>query len=306
VSVVPTDDDFGFVMHDALMIDDAATLARHRALHAAFEARQRREQELLRALRVDFVFSNVGHEPIAAARALGLPAFAGCSLNWASLFAQRYPDEHAIADTMRRTYGGATRLFELEPGMPFELPGAMRVGPIGRTGVRRRAELWRLLGLQEGRRLMLVAFGGTPMPLTTAGWRLPKGWSALVFAPQVAGTDVFGPPESIADWPFADLVASCDVLVAKPGYGTFVEAGFVGRPTIAVARDDWPETPFLVDWLSAHARCAHIAVESVAAGDFEAALAALAAQPDRPVARGDGAREIADRVAIDLGAATGM
>jgi hypothetical protein len=306
VDVLPTDDDFGFVMRDALTVDDAATLERYRMLHADFDTRQDRERDRLRSLAVDFAFSNIGYEVIAAARSIGLPAFAGCSLDWGTLFLHRFPGarDRAIGEAMRAAYASATRLFELVPGMPLDLPGAIRVAPIGRTGVSRAAELRRLLAIDEASKLMVVAFGGTPMPLATDQWRLPPGWRALVFAPQVAQSDaVMAPPPALADWPFADVVASCDVLVAKPGYGTFVEAGFVGRPTLIVPRNDWPEAPYLVDWLSRHARCVTLPVDALTAGDFGDALLALDAQPPRVVARGDGAREIAEAVARELGAA---
>ena len=77
------DTDFGFVMHDALRVDDEASLARYRAMLAARDTRLDRERDALRALRADLVLANIGWLPIAAASSLGLPAFGACSLNWA-------------------------------------------------------------------------------------------------------------------------------------------------------------------------------------------------------------------------------
>ena len=41
---------------------------------------------------------------------------------------------------------------------------------------------------------------------------------------------------------FADLLASSDALLCKPGYGSFVEAASCGVPVLYVARPDWPES----------------------------------------------------------------
>lgn len=306
VAVLGNDTDFGFEMRDALTVDDEASLARYAALHADASAWHERERALLRELGADLVFTNIGYAPIAAAASLGIPAFGACSLNWASLLEQRYPrrdDARAIAARMRAAYARAAALFELTPGMPFDgFDNVVAIEPIGRTGVERRDELRLRLGLPAATRLLLVAFGGTRMPLDTGRWRLPDGWAALVFAPDVAESPRIRAAASLG-WPFIDLLASCDVVVAKPGYGTFAEAGFAGRATLAVPRDGWPEAPHLVEWLSRHARCAPLEPDRLRDGDFEAALQALAAQPQRPRATGDGAARIADEVARRLGVA---
>jgi predicted glycosyltransferase len=146
-----------------------------------------------------------------------------------------------------------------------------------------------------------MAFGGLPMPLDTGSWKLPEGWHAIVFA-QGARDGPATTAGAALDWPFADLLASVDLLVAKPGYGTFAEAGFVSRDTLVVPRDDWPESPYLVDWLARHARVATLALADLRAGRIAEAVAALEARPRRAAASGDGALAIAETIAARLGA----
>ncbi len=302
--VVADPDDFGFVMRDALNIDDEASVARYRALHAGAERRLRADCEQLTRLGVDLVFTNIGHAPLAAAGALGLPAFAASSLNWADLLEALYADRAdyagglapVVAD-MRAGYAAARIVFELVPGMPFDrFANRQRVEPIARRGVARPGPLRRALGVPDATRVLLVAFGGAPMPLDTAHWRLPEGCAAVVFAPQVVESPAVRDASRLG-WSFIDLLASCDVLVTKPGYGTFAEAGFAGRDTLIVPRDVWPESPYLSRWLQGHARCVELDVARLRRGDFGAALQALDGLPACPPARGDGARQIADAVA---------
>jgi hypothetical protein len=304
--VVSADDtDFGFVMHDALRVDDEASLARYRAMLAARDTLLDRERDALQALRADLVLANIGWLPIAAASSLGLPAFGACSLNWADVLRARHPeraDVAAVTDWMHESYSRADALFALEPGMPFErFANRVPVPPIARRGAERRDALREALGVPPATRVMQVAFGGMPLALDSAAWQLPPGWIAVVLTADAAD----GPSARRGDalgWPYHDLLASCDLLVAKPGYGTFAEAGFAGRDTLAVPRDDWPEAPYLNDWLGRHARFAPIGMEAVRAGRFEAALERLQAGPARTPAHGDGAAVIADAIAARLGA----
>ena len=296
--VLPDRSDFGFEMHDAITIDDQRSIARYAALHADATWLDR-ERDGLRALGVDAVSANIGYMPLAAAASLGLPAFGVSSLNWADVLASRAhgrADVLAIAESMRRAYSKADRLFALVPGMPFDgFERRVRAAPIARRGRADRAGLRKALGVAATQRIMMVAFGGLPMAFDTARWQLPMGWSAVMLTQGTVETPTVIAAERLG-WDYIDLLASCDLLVAKPGYGTFAEAGFASRDTLAVPRDDWPEAPWLIDWLAQHARCATIALSDLRAGRFEPGLSALARQPERIAADGDGAAEIADQI----------
>jgi hypothetical protein len=298
------DTEFGFVMHDALSVDDAASWARYRHLFQAREALAARERDALRALRADAVLADIGWVPIAAAASLGLPAWGASSLNWAEMLASRPAppgDAAPILRWMRDAYARADALFALQPGMPFDgFANRVIVGPMARRGERRPQALRAALGLREGCRTMLLAFGGLPLPLATEGWRPPAGWHAVVMA---AGATE-GPGVSVgapAGWTFIDLLSSCDLLVAKPGYGTFAEAAFAGRDTLVVPREDWAESSCLVEWLAGHVRMATLPLEALRAGALQGPMRVLDAQPARAAPQGDGAAQIADAIAARLG-----
>lgn len=297
------DTEFGFAMHDAVSIDHPTSLVRYAALYSARHRLMADERAMLRALQADLVLADIGWLPIAAAASIGLPAFGVCSLNWADLLDAMWPDRTDVApivDWMRDAYSRADALFALTPGMPFErYANRVPAAPIARRGTARREALCAVLGVPHDSRIMQVAFGGLPLPMPTARWQLPTGWFAVVLADGASdGPSVrAGLPEG---WTYLDLLASVDLLVAKPGYGTFAEAGFAARDTLAVPRDDWPEGPYLIDWLARHARVARIELEDVRAGRFETAITALRAQPTRPAAEGDGAAQVADAIVARL------
>jgi hypothetical protein len=91
-----------------------------------------------------------------------------------------------------------------------------------------------------------------------------------------------------------EALASCDALITKPGYGTFAEAACSGVPVLTLERRDWPESRWLVDWLSERVPLREIRPDAFAAGDIQQPLAELLeAGPAEPVAP-TGVSEAAD------------
>ena len=75
--------------------------------------------------------------------------------------------------------------------------------------------------------------------------------------------------------PYVDALWSCDALICKPGYGSFVETACAGVPVLYLERPDWPEAPYLVDWLETTGRCALLTQDRWLKGDFLASLVQL-------------------------------
>jgi hypothetical protein len=90
--------DVGFVMHNAVDIDLAASARRYREFHADWPQRVAAETDWLRSHQIDALVSNVAYLPLAAAAAAGIPAAGLCSLNWAELFARYFGQEPWAAE----------------------------------------------------------------------------------------------------------------------------------------------------------------------------------------------------------------
>ncbi len=291
--------DCGFIMRDAIRVDREASLAAHRRLHAAWRERIAQEAAALRAWRVDAVLSNIAYLPLAAARAAGIPAFALCSLNWYAIFRHylgQLPEAEGILDEMLAAYGDAAVFFRPAPAMPMpELTHTEEVAPIGETGRDRRQELRRRLGLPPEVRLVLVGMGGIAYRIAGDAWHRGEGLAWLVPDDWDTGR---GPVHGFArtGMSFPDLLASCDALVTKPGYGSFVESAACGVPVLHLPRPDWPETPWLVQWLHAHAVAQEIDEASLVAGGAAEALARLWSRPAPPPVVLGGAQAVARRL----------
>ncbi|MDP2433076.1 MAG: hypothetical protein Q8O33_13765 [Pseudomonadota bacterium] len=290
--------DVGLAMHDAVRVDLTASRAAHLDFHGGWDARVADEAAWLREQDISGVLSDVACLPLAAAARAGIPAVAMCSLNWvdiASAYLAEQPGMAPVLEQMATAYRSARAFLRVTPAMPMDwLENREAVPPIAALGVDRRVELRARLGLEHGERLVLLGLGGIgyraarPLPVVTGvRWLVPDDWR------QERGDLI---PFARAGLPFIDLLASCDALVTKVGYGSFVEAAAAGIPVLYIDRPDWPETPYLVDWLLAHTRAAVIDE----AGLFDPAvgvlLATLLAAPRMPRVAVDGAAVAARRV----------
>jgi len=289
--------DFGMVMADAMTVRIDESLARYRAFHAGWQEHLAWQTGLLVNAAPSVVLADVPYLTLAAAADIGVPAVAMCSLNWADVLAA-YVQPAAADDVLpqiRMAYNRAAVFLCPAPSMPMPgLANTLSIGPIALHGRHMRPELNLLLALSGHETLVLVTLGGLDIDLDALPWPrvpnvvwlMPPGWRGV--RPDMRCRDSLGAMALI------DVLCSCDVVLTKPGYGTFTEAACNGVPVLYVERDDWPEEPFLSDWLHAHARAVRLSKAQFAAGALANSLAQLLAMPTVVPVAPTGAKEAAN------------
>jgi UDP:flavonoid glycosyltransferase YjiC (YdhE family) len=172
-----------------------------------------------------------------------------------------------------------------------DLPNLVPVAPIATVGINRRDELNRLLRLSTDDRLVLVSMGGIDSRLPVDRWPRIDGVRWLVQNSwQVNHPDAI----ILESLPinFSDVLASCDALLCKPGYGSFVEAACSGTPVLYVHRPNWPETHALEEWLKQRGVCREISREQLEAGNFAEELTAIWRAPQPAQVNPNGAEQV--------------
>jgi hypothetical protein len=267
--------------------------------HADWGARVKREADELARLGANLVLANVPYLPLAAAAQAEIPAVALACLNWMDIYRRYFgarPEATRILAEMRDAYASARCILQPEPSMPMaDLPRRRPIGPIARLGTNRAAEIRAALKLGRATRLVLLATGGVPYRIDLARWPRVPGVHWLLAPPYASERDDMTETARLAI-ALIDAVASADAIVGKPGYGTFSEAACNGVPMLYVRRNDWPEEPYLVQWMQQHARAAEVPRASLATGDLHAALDALWAAPRKPPLAATGAAEAAELI----------
>jgi hypothetical protein len=264
--------DFGLVMHSALSIDLDASDDAYRKLHTEWPEKVAQSVHGLQALAPDLVLADVPYLTLAAAACAGIPAVALCSLNWADIYRHYFFERQEAAETlgeMEAAYRSARMFLCPEPSMPMPFLDNRRViAPIAARGESRRAELCRQLGIGADQLLILVAPGGVKTRFPMESWPAGQGIRWLVSAEWcISHPDVSDYQQ--AGFSFTDLVASCDAVLGKCGYGTVAECVTNGTPLLYIPRPDWPEEQTLLAWLYAHGAALAVPDTSLDDGDFQ-------------------------------------
>ncbi len=290
--ILPVSSDFGMIMHSAVDIDVTASAAAYQEWHTNWSEKVAVEAASLAAIKADLILADIPYLTLAGAQQAGIPAVALCSLNWADIYwhyCAEQPNARQIHQQIQAAYQSAEYFLQAEPSMPMmDLENRKPIAPLAILGVNRRSFINQQLNLNPEQRLVLIALGGIDMRLQMDKWPKMPGISWLVPAAWgVKRADAFA-WESL-DLPFIDVLRSCDVVITKPGYGTFTEAACNGIAVLYLERHDWPETPYLVNWLQQYARGALCLSrsrleEGAIMEDLETVLAA--AQPAIPKANG--------------------
>lgn len=277
--------DIGIPMRNALTADVDATYQYYRQQWQQHERWVQTASAVLERHRPDLVLANISHLLARAAAQLQIPCLQFCSLNWADILAAYCRDQPAageIIESLRQDYNQAQRFFCLTPGMPMTgLTNRQQIGPVCRLGTRR--DLAQHLNQPADTRFVWLSLGGMAYPIDFERWQIPD---KLFF---IYGTDRANLPQGVISVTHTglshlDLIASCDLIMTKPGYGTFVEAACHGKPVLYLPRSNWAEEPYLLAWLRACGYCAAITDEQLQQGRFQANIeAALAAPVFAPV-----------------------
>jgi hypothetical protein len=272
--------DVGLPMDGPLRTRWAEGLDAYVAFEADYERHLRRQLGVLRDLSPDLVLADVPWLPLDAARRLGIPAVGLCSLTWYDILRESPVGELApagVLERMRQVYAGADLFIRPAPAMPMAwLPNARDVGPMALRRPDRSAEIRARLGLPADRPLALMQFGGIEGLSPLLEW--PEQDQVHWLVPGLGGRRRRD-ASALAELGLnaVDLIGSLDLMLCKPGYGSFTEAACNGVPVLFVARGDWPEESALSRWIEGRVPIRELSLSELFAGGLERPIAELLA-----------------------------
>ena len=286
-------------MLNAWEVDVPASRQVYREFHRDRERGYQHDIDLLGQLSPDLVLADIPWRMLAAAAHCGIPAVGLCSLNWAVIYAAYCEDgseDQYLLEQMINGYRAADLFLAPTPSIPMpDLDNVVTTGPIARQGCRQQTALLERCAVDLRTRTVLVALGGITTPLPVDNWPIIDGviW-IFTDAVQSHRDDLID--FNSLDMPFIEVLASVDVVLTKPGYGTYAEAVCNGVPILTLERQDWPETAYLNSWVQQHGHLEVITREQFFSGDFVSQVHALLAKDTGPGIEPDGIRQAADRI----------
>jgi len=290
VEIQAFDADTGVEQIDSLRLDEGETARRAAAFYRDMNRRVDDEAGFLRERHAALVVGDIPPLAFSAAARAGIPSIAIGNFTWDWIY-RGYPifDTAApgVIEVIQEAYSHATRALRLPMHGGFErMAGVTRDIPfIARRSVRDPGETRRVLGVSDGRPLVLASFGGY-------GLQLPYDVIAQ------SGLTVIAPAREVPHGlSYEDLVAAADVVVSKPGYGIISDCVANDTALLYTSRGHFVEYEVLTAAMPAVLRCRFIPQEDLLAGRWADHVAELLQQPPPPERpRVDGAEVAAEEI----------
>jgi len=270
--------DIGCVQDDPLKINLQETWKEYEQFHIDWLRTVQTEAEMIRSEQPDLVISNISHLAIEAGRRSGIPTVALGSLSWDQVLEYFLTHESdgrpAIIRHIREAYQNAQLMIRLAPINPMvAFSNLVDVGPIAGSPLQNSGLVRNLLNMNRDEKLVLVAFGGIPLPsLPIDALDRLQGYRFLIGGSLNVNRDSRVRSTSDLPVPFRQILAEADLVVTKPGYATVIETVRNAIPLIYVRRYNFVDEQILVDYAHRYGRAMELHIDQFHKGDWIEAL----------------------------------
>jgi L-arabinokinase len=293
--------DPGVVQSTGLDVDAAATFEAHRVFQERWSGLVESEARWLRSVDARLVVSDAPPLALEAASHAGVPSRVVANFTWDWIFDQWAADDprwRPVAARYRAAYARAGRAYRLPFHGDFSaFSDVVDVPLLVHCSQRTRAECREALAPEDGRRWVLVSFGGFGSgPVSGLSAADTDGYRFVAL-------DLEAPPGFDGEWvtvrrpsPVAheDLMNACDAVIGKAGFSTIAEAMAHRTRFLYLPRSNFPEVPILEEGLLAWGGAQPMSRADFEAGRWRPDLDAIfAAEKPPEVAPCNGAELIA-------------
>lgn len=280
----PVQQDVGCIQQGPLTIDVDETWAAHHRFHDTWDKRLAYEVAAMQKASPALILADTPYLAIEAGSRAQIPTVALANLTW-DLVLREYGQASNVAQQqlmqrIRASYAKASLALRMAPALEIDaFPTIFNVGPIASPVSPERDRLASALALAPAEKTVLVGFGGIPLtslPLEEIQ-QLPP-YRFLFDGPVPPHYSRIHSTQTLP-FPFQTLLASVDIIMTKPGYGTIVEAVARQQPVVYVRRYTFADEPPLVNYLHRYGRGAELSLNDFTLGRWEQALSHAMAAP---------------------------
>jgi len=230
--------DCGCIQSDALEIDIQATYQRYSAIQNQRDIKIADCKKQLISKNIEFIISDIVPIAFTIAKQLGLPSLAISNFTWVEIYDEYIstePNFKPLIASIRQDYSNADFYARLYPGLeqhPFSQYKDMDL--LCRHNAKNKDWLFHQLGIEPSKKLCLIYIG--QYGLHHSNWQKLSEYKDWVFIGIYPLTDAPNNYHQINlnDSPiqYSDLVANCDLILAKLGYGIVAECLYWKKPVI--------------------------------------------------------------------------
>lgn len=247
--------DVGVLQSDSITMNKPATLEKLKQIREQANSLIASEVTFIKQNRVGLVLADIPPLATAIAHAANVPCWMISNFGWDFIYRAWGGEFVDMADWIAERFGDCDRLFRLpfhEPMSAF--PTVTDVGLTGGSPHYAIEELRTKFSLtQSPKRTILLTFGGLGLDqIPYQNLENFADWQFISFDRQAPDLPNL---LKIADRHYrpVDFMPLCGRVVSKPGYSTFAEACRLGAPIVSVTREDFAESPILLQGIQDYA-----------------------------------------------------
>jgi hypothetical protein len=276
--------DVGMMQIDSIRVDVPSTLTKVAQFYSRREERVAREAAFLEQQGIDLVVVDIPALPVEAAARVDIPRLAIGNFAWDWIYSEFVPQDAAwqpIVDALSEEYAQTDLLLRL----PFceEMRAFPRVEDmplVASPGVKRRDEIVRLTGCDPEKKWILLSF-------TTLDWDKEalerveriRDYEFLTVRPlEWKRANIHALHRG--QMTFADILASADAVISKPGFGILSDCIANKKPLIYADRSNFREYPILVDAVRKYLKHVHIPALELYRGNVAESLSRIWGSPE--------------------------
>lgn len=244
-----------------------------------------REVEFLRREKIDLIIADIPWLVVEAGTYAGVPVFAISNFDWLFIYERLFRHDaelRPVLNTIFGLYQRVDRAFRLPLSSPHSMGSFRNIEKTGLLAARKKAkpDLISDLGIDPGQALLVCSFGGAgEMELDL------KKLCAAFEGTVASAAEVEGIPNHVrvsrnAD--FSALIFAADILLTKPGYGSFAEAISSGKHLIYCPRANYPEEEILIRGIARYSAKTELPGLKLAKAEWKRVFRSIAAEP-KPV-----------------------
>ncbi|NCD35062.1 MAG: hypothetical protein EOL87_16800 [Spartobacteria bacterium] len=268
--------DVGMVQTDSIRVDLDETLRQMKAICRDEIRLIQQERDVLKEIHADLVLCDIPSIPIVAAKQNNIPVIAIGNFTWNWIYeplAAEQPEWNEVMAMFRRHYAQADLLLRLPFAEPMDaFPCQKEIPLLASTGQCDRQRIATATNAHPERSWVLLAFASMNWP--DFAWKRLESmheYDFFVMEPMTQnGSNLFNLKKDTMS--FTDLVASCDIVLSKPGFGIVSECVANNKPFVYVERHHFPEYPILVEGIRRYLPHAHVPQSRFYEGDIYGAL----------------------------------
>lgn len=277
--------DVGLVQKDSIQSDLFQTLEKLETLYNQEENLIAQEQNFFRENDVGLVVADIPAIPLAAAQRSNLRNIAIGNFSWDWIYEEyAKTDFHweFFVEKFRTVYEQTDLLLRLPFAPPMEqFPNRKDVPLLATPGTPRREKIAHISDTDISKPWALLSFTSLDLDFQALETirTLSDQYEFFCVEPlRYEGSCIHSVCRET--FPFADVLASCDVVISKPGFGLVSECIVNNKPLIYSDRSDFAEYPYLVEGIEKYLKNIHLPSSDLYAGNLFQALEEIKQQPE--------------------------